>query len=872
MKKLVTFLLLIGCVYGAKADHITGGEMFYTFAGAVNGQYQYNVTLKLFMRCNSGRQFNNPTFVSVFDKASNSRVMDISVPLSSQENANFTSTNPCITNPPTVCYDVGYYYFTVTVPASSSGYIIAGQVNYRIQGISNLSSGYGQVGATYTADIPGNPAMQNNSAHFTGSDLVLVCADNSFSYSFGAQDADGDELRYSFCDAYQSGGGGGTPGNATPATSPPYYPLPYGTPNFTGGSPLGGKVRIDPTTGLVTGVAPSEGKYVVTVCVEEVRAGIVIATQRKDLQINITSCTIAAASLLPAYMLCRNTQTITITNLSTSPLINTYEWKFKNALGATLFTSTAVSPTYTFADTGVYTIHLIINNGQQCSDSAATVVRVYPGFLPAFDYTGICISKPTKFTDATTTVYGQVMSWKWDFGDPLTTTDFSVAQHPAYTYLGPGIQNAQLIVTNSNGCIDTLVKAVPVVDKPPLLLAFKDTLICVPDKVQLKAGGGGNYVWSPLVNITNANTAAPTVAPLVTTTYYADLDDNGCKNRDSVKVRVVSQVTLQAMQDTIICRTDPIQLRVVSDGLRYAWTSNAAVSQIIDAVAPNPTVITNNASTQYEVTAFIGSCFARDQVVVQAIPYPVANAGRDTLICYKTPAQLVGTIDGSSLIWSPAATLSNAGIINPVASPVSTTAYVLLTYDTKGCPKPGRDTVLVTVLPDINAYAGNDTVVVAGQPLQLRASGGIGYLWTPATNLSNPAIAAPVAVYRNASAGTLYKILVFNEAGCVDSAFITVKVYATAPSVFVPNAFTPNGDGHNDVLRPIPAGIKRIEFFAVYNRLGQMVFQSGDTGAFGWNGTVGGKQQAAGAYVWVVKAVDYTGAAWLQRGTVVLIR
>src|SRR5919202_1981106 len=147
MKKLVSFfILLLGIWFEASADHITGGEMYYTFSGLSNGEYHYMVTLKMFMRCNSGRQFNNPAIVSVFDKASHNRVKDVNASLSRTETLSLTNPNKCITNPPTVCYEVGYYEFDLSVPASDNGYVIAAQVNYRIAGISNLTSGYSNIG------------------------------------------------------------------------------------------------------------------------------------------------------------------------------------------------------------------------------------------------------------------------------------------------------------------------------------------------------------------------------------------------------------------------------------------------------------------------------------------------------------------------------------------------------------------------------------------------------------------------------------------------------------------------------------------------------------------------------------------------------
>jgi len=332
-------------------------------------------------------------------------------------------------------------------------------------------------------------------------------------------------------------------------------------------------------------------------------------------------------------------------------------------------------------------------------------------------------------------------------------------------------------------------------------------------------------------------------------------------------VRVVDHVTLKAMNDTTICQGDTIHLHLQSDALRYSWLP---VNQVLNQTAPNPQVVTWF-TTSYQVTASIGSCKAIDDVQVTTVPYPVANAGADTTICFGTPARLHGSTEAPAFTWLPASTLSNLKVLDPIATPQAPTAYVLAAYDTKGCPKPGYDTVIVIVLPDINAYAGRDTAVVTGQPLQLQASGGVNYQWIPATGLSSATIANPLATYNSPSAGILYKVLVYNVAGCADSAFVKVKVFKTLPAVFVPNAFSPNHDGRNDLLRPIAVGIVHIDYFQVYNRWGQLVFST-STNEHGWDGTIAGREQPSGTYVWVVKAVDYTGAPYVQRGTLVLLR
>ena len=96
-------------------------------------------------------------------------------------------------------------------------------------------------------------------------------------------------------------------------------------------------------------------------------------------------------------------------------------------------------------------------------------------------------------------------------------------------------------------------------------------------------------------------------------------------------------------------------------------------------------------------------------------------------------------------------------------------------------------------------------------------------------------------------------------------------MFKTGPDIFVPSAFTPNGDGRNDVLKPIPVGIKTFDYFKVFNRWGQLVYVTGEVGK-GWDGNVNGTRQQSGTYVYVTQGIDYTGKIIFRKGTVVLIR
>ena len=196
---------------------------------------------------------------------------------------------------------------------------------------------------------------------------------------------------------------------------------------------------------------------------------------------------------------------------------------------------------------------------------------------------------------------------------------------------------------------------------------------------------------------------------------------------------------------------------------------------------------------------------------------------------------------------------------------------MLSTFSTAGCPKPGLDSVLVTVLPPLDAFAGNDTAVVVGQPLQFNATGGISYSWFPGTALSDVNIPNPIGIYDGSFDSIRYQVIMANQVGCTDSAYVSVKIYNVEPQVFVPTAFTPNGDGRNDIFRPIAVGMKRFEYFRVYNRWGQMVFSTSVPGQ-GWDGNISGKTQGTNSFVWIVQGTDYLDRPFFKKGIVTLIR
>jgi gliding motility-associated-like protein len=173
-------------------------------------------------------------------------------------------------------------------------------------------------------------------------------------------------------------------------------------------------------------------------------------------------------------------------------------------------------------------------------------------------------------------------------------------------------------------------------------------------------------------------------------------------------------------------------------------------------------------------------------------------------------------------------------------------------------------------LNNVTVYAGADTTIFYNLPFQLNATGTPAtgnYVWSPAADLNNPFIVNPVALLKK---DALYTVTITDENGCTASDNIFIKVFGN-PEVYVPNSFTPNGDGKNDVLKPLGFGLKKILYFKIFNRYGQLVFETNNLGT-GWDGIFKGKAQPSGTYTYMVKVINYRDWPVEQKGTVILIR
>lgn len=345
-------------------------------------------------------------------------------------------------------------------------------------------------------------------------------------------------------------------------------------------------------------------------------------------------------------------------------------------------------------------------------------------------------------------------------------------------------------------------------------------------------------------------------------------DANGCIINQPTTVIIDSNLALNAGNDISICEGKEATLPAVSNGSSFIWFPTSGLN---DAHLLNP-LASPSVTTKYYVSAMLGVCSKMDSIIVTVNPAPVAFAGEDTTICYGQSVQLNGA-GGLTYSWTPATYLDDPGIYNPtVISPLASITYHLKVTDGNGCTSLQSTSINITVTPIVKVFAGNDTSIIINQPFELIAkdvndSGFVQYSWSPSYGLNNSVIQNPETILdRNIT----YTVSAITESGCRGTDDINIKVYQ-GPEIYVPTAFSPNNDGCNDILKAIPVGIKEFKYFAVYNRWGQRVFYTSNSG-IGWSGEIKSTMQQTDVFVWITEGTDHKGNIIKRKGTVTLIQ
>ncbi len=359
------------------------------------------------------------------------------------------------------------------------------------------------------------------------------------------------------------------------------------------------------------------------------------------------------------------------------------------------------------------------------------------------------------------------------------------------------------------------------------------------------------------------------------TVKLAVTGQDGCSS-DTVS-QVITIASKPHAQFTVFdtCQGTAPRLVFLSDtvGATTQWLFNGNVLSTGDDQQP---VLANLAAGKYALKAHIVSKFgcgtseATEIFTIKSVPVVSAVVHDLCLNDQKLPFRAVQE-DGAATITQWNWQLGNgqeANLQNPIPAYRSSGSYATRLWATasNGCTS---DTItrMVTVHPAAVAFAGRDTTVTRNMPFQLKGSGEGRAVWTPAEGLSRNDVFNPTALLSDDQS---YELTVTTAEGCVAKDTVNIKILRKT-AIYVPTAFTPDGDGLNDRLKPTYNGIKKLVYFSVYNRWGEVVFQTSEMGT-GWDGRHKGRELPAGTYVWILKAEDITGYTHQLKGSITLIR
>ena len=374
---IFAFLLLL-LPLNSWATHIVGGEMNYTCLG----NNEYEITLTIFRDCYNGSPnayFDDPASIGVFSGANNNLIQNILIPLDFMVNDTLepTLSSECFVAPPDVCVHTTTYTTTVTLPPVAGGYILAYQRCCRNITISNIIDPL-DTGATYSIFISEEALNEcNSNAKFIDWPPVFICVNEPLIFDHSAIDIDGDSLVYTLCTPLQ----GASP--LDPMPQPPYPPPyqeinwidpPYNESNMLNGGPGGEPLVINPQTGLMEALPNTIGQFVVGVCVEEYRNGVLISTTRRDFQYNVGVCSQTTSAFQTSTIECDD---LTVNFFNQSINADSYFWDFGDPT-TTTDVSTMMNPTYTYPDFGTYTVTLIADPNTTCSDTLIVDITLFP--------------------------------------------------------------------------------------------------------------------------------------------------------------------------------------------------------------------------------------------------------------------------------------------------------------------------------------------------------------------------------------------------------------------------------------------------------------------------------------------------------------
>ncbi len=625
-KQLLIALVWLILPLNLAATHIVGGEMNYRCLG----NNQYEISLTVFRDCFNGvPPFDATAAVGVFN-ANNILVQDIRIPFVQDDTLQPVLFDSCSVIPPSVCVHRTTYIDTITLNFSTGGYKILYQRccrNYTIANIANPN----QTGATFYTYVSEQALNTcNSNPVFSEWPPIYICAGTPIVFDHSATDIDGDSLVYSLCAPFV--GANVTTSMPQPPFTPSYtnnlfpydtitWVAPYSTADMMGGVPL----KIDKNTGLMTGTPFTLGQFVVGICVKEYRNGQLISITKRDFQYNVGTCgSYFGADFIAPEVVCDGYDVNFINTSQAGP----YLWDF-GILGSTSDTTGTKNPSFTYPDTGTYTVMLISGYGDPCADTIFQDLSIRANSLvwDVEEVYNACFDTITvHFFDQSIISGGNAVKWEWDFG-----THIDSVQNPVVTFSGNADHTYiyRMFVTASNGC-----QAVGIgeIRAYPTELDFEIGEQDCPGQemqiavISLDPTDTIDYHWTPESEIISIeNDTVITVAPYNPTYYVLESSRETCLRYDTIFIDptlYAPPLDIDVVPDTIF-PGGTSQFTATDDlDYNYSWQYDETLS---DTSIFNPSATPLQTTAYYLTVTDERGCIATDTALVYVRPFECAD-------------------------------------------------------------------------------------------------------------------------------------------------------------------------------------------------------------------------------------------------------
>jgi len=897
LRRAIQNILFLCCwlipLQNAWATHLVGGELNYEHLGGD----QYRVELKLYKDCGTSIvPFDDPALIYVYgddDQFS----FSFEIPIVHRDTLDAIFQDSCLFVPPEVCVDFARYETVINLPANADGYTLAFIRCCRTLAIRNAEGidEFGNpippdlIGATYTAEIPGG--VSNSNPEFRQFPPIIVCSGQDIIVDHSAVDPDGDQLVYSICTPYVGGSLTSVFGDPF-VEMPPFEEIQWVEP-YSLNDPLGAEPTLDvnPSTGMLTGKAPyTIGQFVVGVCVKEFRNGVLLSENKRDFQFNIADCgqlvtadygltggisidTVVVEDPAFEYILvCDSVPAVQFINMDDGA--DSVVWNF----GDGSLPDLTADPYHVFPDTGFYLVSMYADPGQNCADTFSQLISIQFQDVAA-DFTfglpecydpglGLQFTDVSEDTDA-------IDSWNWTFGNGATSSQ----QHPVQFYNPDGLYDVSLEVVSVNGCRSRKDTQINIIRLEEVML--EDTVaLCRGDSVmlELQVNGEHTFEWMPDGGLNDAMAQSPIASPDESTTYAVNIYTQTiagytCLQRDSIHVLTTYPVPeIRDLTNPLQCLEEILLSAELSEGEEATWSNSPDFSEILSNEAE--AVTTQNLETEtYYLLVENAYCSSVD--TIEVIQRSLVLRADDLGVCLGDDGLLeldVQSHDQSVIYtWSypePPYTTQEPSIM---FTPEMSVDIGVLAVNVSGCRDSLEVFAEVYEPLAVNAMA-EPTEVINSQSVQFDADEAFvtAYSWIPPENFNEPTIHDPTATVDET---TTFFVDVTDMNGCVwrDSVTVTVlEIPCDDGSIFIPNAFSPNGDGLNDVFRLQGTVIESLTL-EIFDRWGNPVFRANDINT-SWDGYYKGQLLDNDVFGYVLTIDCFGGEDLIQKGSITLIR